>query len=187
VNNFPAPIIDIVYFFKSPLDISYHWRIPPRFLFTMKKQNTLGRRAATLSTLCLLTGCASIVSTNRYSVPVHGSPEGATVTVTDRRGNEVMRSTTPTVLPLSSENGFFVPATYRLNITKSGYAPVSRQVDANLNGWYLGNFIFGGVLGLLIIDPATGAMWRLDENPINYHLVPEAPQPVPTSVAPVAP
>ncbi len=35
--------------------------------------------------------------------------------------------------------------------------------DTKLDGWYFGNLIFGGLLGILIIDPATGAMWRLDE------------------------
>ena len=39
--------------------------------------------------------------------------------------------------------------------------------DAYLNGWYIGNVVFGGLIGLLIVDPETGAMWRLDENPIG--------------------
>jgi hypothetical protein len=30
-----------------------------------------------------------------------------------------------------------------------------------LNGWYLGHILFGGVLGILIVDPLTVAMWRL--------------------------
>lgn len=30
-----------------------------------------------------------------------------------------------------------------------------------MNGWYIGNLLFGGIIGLLIVDPATGAMWTL--------------------------
>ena len=37
-------------------------------------------------------------------------------------------------------------------------------MKATLDGWYIGNIIFGGLLGILIIDPATGAMWRLDDS-----------------------
>jgi hypothetical protein len=36
-------------------------------------------------------------------------------------------------------------------------------ITGELNiGWYLvGNFFFGGLIGWLIIDPLTGAMWTL--------------------------
>ena len=49
---------------------------------------------------------------------------------------------------------------------KTGYPRQGGTVDTELSGWYLGNFLFGEVIGLLIIDPATGAMWRLPE---SYH------------------
>jgi hypothetical protein len=29
---------------------------------------------------------------------------------------------------------------------------------------------FGGIVGLLVIDPATGAMWTLDTNEVNVSL-----------------
>ncbi|MDD5412721.1 MAG: hypothetical protein PHF31_15155 [Methylobacter sp.] len=32
-----------------------------------------------------------------------------------------------------------------------------------MNGWYFGNLVFGGFVGILIIDPATSAMFRLPE------------------------
>lgn len=37
-------------------------------------------------------------------------------------------------------------------------------LSANLNGWYFGNILFGGPLGILIVDPASGAMWKLPES-----------------------
>lgn len=39
-----------------------------------------------------------------------------------------------------------------------------------MNGWYVGNILFGGVLGLLIIDPATGAMYSLSTKETNVAL-----------------
>ena len=32
--------------------------------------------------------------------------------------------------------------------------------------------IFGGLIGMLIVDPATGAMWKIEESYINESLVP---------------
>lgn len=31
-----------------------------------------------------------------------------------------------------------------------------------VDGWYFGNLLLGGFLGMLIIDPATGAMWKIE-------------------------
>lgn len=32
-----------------------------------------------------------------------------------------------------------------------------------MDGWYVGNIIFGGLIGLLLVDPITGAMWKLPD------------------------
>jgi hypothetical protein len=32
-----------------------------------------------------------------------------------------------------------------------------------MDGWYIGNILFGGLIGILIVDPLTGAMWKLDD------------------------
>lgn len=41
---------------------------------------------------------------------------------------------------------------------------------SRLNGWYFGNILIGRVIGMLIIDPATDAMWKLETLPINVTL-----------------
>ena len=33
-----------------------------------------------------------------------------------------------------------------------------------MDGWYIGHILFGGLIGFLIIDPATGSMWKLNES-----------------------
>ena len=44
--------------------------------------------------------------------------------------------------------------------------PTEKVLETRMNGWYLGNIIFGGLIGALIVDPATGAMWTFKENDI---------------------
>lgn len=39
-----------------------------------------------------------------------------------------------------------------------------------LSGWYLGNVVFGGLIGLLIVDPLTGAMYNLTPDKIEQPL-----------------
>jgi hypothetical protein len=36
-----------------------------------------------------------------------------------------------------------------------------------VNGWYFGNIIFGGLIGLLAVDPATGAMYTLKPDAVE--------------------
>lgn len=40
-----------------------------------------------------------------------------------------------------------------------------------MDGWYFGNILFGGLIGFLIVDPATGAMYTLKPDTLNVHLV----------------
>lgn len=48
--------------------------------------------------------------------------------------------------------------------------PQEHVLTPGINGWYLGNLLFGGLLGWVIIDPITGAMYKFDETPITYVL-----------------
>ena len=43
-------------------------------------------------------------------------------------------------------------------------------ISSGINGWYFGNFILGGVIGLLIVDPITGAMWTINPERIDVKL-----------------
>ena len=46
-------------------------------------------------------------------------------------------------------------------MNKEGYTTKIYAITSSLDGWYFGNIIFGGVLGMLIVDPMTGAMYNL--------------------------
>lgn len=110
-------------------------------------------------------GCASIVSRSVYNIPIHSNAP-ASVEI-HNRGEYVTTVNAPTTLSLSSKSTFFVPARYTFTFKRDGYDDVVKTRSAYLNGWYIGNVIFGGLIGVLIVDPATGAMWRLDENPVG--------------------
>ena len=113
--------------------------------------------------LIVLTGCASIVSKSNWPVNFKSNPPGAEVVITDNMGNEVERGRTPTTITLKSSDGFFSGATYYAEFKLKDYEIAKKGIHADLNGWYFGNiFLPGGLLlGMVIIDPATGAMYRL--------------------------
>jgi hypothetical protein len=43
-------------------------------------------------------------------------------------------------------------------------------LDSTLSGWYFGNILIGGLIGLLIVDPLTGAMYDLEPENIEQSL-----------------
>jgi hypothetical protein len=113
--------------------------------------------------LVLLSGCASIVSKSSRPVTITSSPIGAKVTISKSSGVPIQVGETPMTVTLETSNGFFTKAKYTVEATKPGYQTSSAVISADLNGWYFGNIVFGGLIGLLIVDPATGAMWKLDD------------------------
>jgi hypothetical protein len=113
------------------------------------------------------TGCASIVSKSVWPFSVDTNPDGAKVIVRNKRGNEVYVGRTPAVMRLHSGAGFFSKESYTVELSMAGYETKKINVECRINGWYFGNVVFGGLLGFLIVDPATGAMYRLDREGIS--------------------
>lgn len=118
------------------------------------------------------TSCASIFTKNTYPVTILTRPDGASVAITDKKGDEVFVGSTPAVVPLKSSSGFFSRAEYIVKINLPGYHEYVTTIGAGIEGWYFGNILFGGLIGMLIVDPATGAMWSLDRERINITLEP---------------
>lgn len=118
-----------------------------------------------LAAVCLLmhTGCASILSESRYPVAINSSPDGAVVTVRDQNGAIVNRATTPALMMLPVGAGYFKKASYSFDFEKEGYDASTTIVSAQVDPWWIGNLVFGGLPGFLIVDPLTGSMWRMDQ------------------------
>jgi hypothetical protein len=58
-----------------------------------------------------------------------------------------------------------------VRVSKDGYESVDIAVAGTVNGWYIGNILFGGLIGMLIVDPLTGAMYTLEPNEVTSELV----------------
>lgn len=120
--------------------------------------------ATAITASLLVSGCASIVSDSSYPVSLQSTPVGATFSVTNKSGVVIHNGRTPATVTLKSGAGFFSGATYKIELKKDGHEPKIITVDSQLDGWYIGNILLGGIIGMLIVDPATGAMWKLPDS-----------------------
>ena len=123
-----------------------------------------------LAVTLILSSCASIVSKSSYPLSINSTPNNATISIKDKSGLEVYRGTTPAVVKLTAGSGFFSRAEYQVRFSSPGYEEKVVPVIFELDGWYFGNILLGGVIGMLIVDPATGAMWKIDSEHINETL-----------------
>lgn len=128
-----------------------------------------------LAAFCILgSGCASIVDGGAKTVRINSNPIGAKLSIYDKQGKAVTVQTTPASISLKRNSGFFSGEKYKLIFEAPGYYPSEAYIQSTVNGWYFGNIVFGGVIGLLIVDPATGAMWTLSPREVNQNLVSSA-------------
>lgn len=123
-----------------------------------------------LAAIFLLSSCASIVSKSSYPLSINSTPSNATVSITDKKGQEIFLGNTPAVVKLKAGSGFFSKAEYQVRFSSPGYDDRVVPVIFALDGWYFGNILLGGIIGMLIVDPATGAMWKLDTEHLNETL-----------------
>lgn len=108
-----------------------------------------------------LPGCSTIMEGGNQPVTFRSVPEAATVTVTNRAGEKVHAGSTPATVTLKRGAGYFKAESYTVRFEKEGYQTREVVITGSVNGWYIANLLFGGVIGMLIVDPATGAMYSL--------------------------
>ncbi len=106
----------------------------------------------------IITSCATIVSGSRQIVKISSEPASAEVFI-----NEVQVGITPLEQNLKRN------MEYNVVIKLSGYKPYETAITQAFNGWYLGNIVFGGIIGL-IVDAGTGAMYRLTPEELSAKL-----------------
>jgi hypothetical protein len=122
----------------------------------------------------LFTGCSSIVDGRAQHVKIDSTPTGATFSIFDKEGKTVTNNTTPANLILNRRHGYFNGEDYKMIFEAPGYYPYEVHVKSTVDGWYFGNLLFGGLIGLIIVDPATGAMYTLKPDTLDVHLVSNA-------------
>ena len=126
---------------------------------------------AAIAAISMLGGCATIVGDKEQAVTINSSPSNAKLLITDERSTEVHAGTTPATVTLKKSAGYFSGKTYTVEISKDGYESRSMKINSSVNGWYIGgNIIFGGLIGWLIVDPLTGAMYNLTPDTLNATL-----------------
>lgn len=122
-----------------------------------------------------LTGCASIFNGPTQAVTINSVPEGANVSVTNAAGEKIHNGATPVTLTLKRGAGYFKSESYTIAYSKPGFSPKEMTITGSMSGWYIGNILFGGLIGMLAVDPVTGAMYVLPES-VSQSLDAEAPK-----------
>ena len=127
------------------------------------------RSLGVLVVVVVLSGCASIVKGGDQTIAFTSDPSGARVVVTDLRQNrDVQSGTTPFEVKLARGAGWFKSAKYKVTFERPGYQNEEVLLQGRPSGWYLaGNLFFSDLLGWLVVDPLTGAMWVLEPQDLN--------------------
>jgi len=137
---------------------------------------------ATCSFVVMFSSCASIIKGGDQVMNIKTDPSQAQCIISNlRSGQEVAHVTTPSATILKKGDGYFSKGTYKVSCEKEGYEKKDVSLEGSASGWYiLGNLVFGGLIGWLIVDPITGAMWYLEPENVDLTLSKkgEAPQPV---------
>lgn len=120
--------------------------------------------------LILISGCASIVSKSDYPLTINSNIPESSVSITDRYGVQRYSGQAPATTILPASEGYFTRARYEIKVSKPGYGSSTSSLVSSIDPWYWGNIIFGGLIGLLIVDPLTGAMFELDPQVVNASL-----------------
>lgn len=139
---------------------------------------TIAALAVSIFAIQSLSGCATIVHGGPRSIPVSSTPPGASVTIYNQDGKEVSRHTTPFVAKLTTKNRYFKSQSYRMVFELPGHKSQEVQLQPKVSGWYFSNLLFGGLIGMLIVDPLTGAMYNLTPNKIEQSLSAETAEQV---------
>ena len=70
-----------------------------------------------------------------------------------------------------SDGSYLGGKTYNVLFEKDGFESRTVAITSAPNGWYIaGNLLFGGLIGWLIVDPLTGAMYNLSPDQLNAEL-----------------
>ena len=122
---------------------------------------------AAASCALLLSSCATIFNRSTQPVKVASQPSGLTYKVTNGNNEVVASGVTPGEVRLDTSPGYFRAASYTFTFAQGGKTLGTRTLNANVSGWYVGNVLIGGLVGLVIIDPLTGSMYSLP-NDVNF-------------------
>ena len=109
--------------------------------------------------IAIMSSCASIVHGPTQTVDFKSQPTGAVIKID---GKEY--GTAPQSVELKRRGRLKGENTekleYNVEVVMDGYYPYEMKIKRSMDGWFLGNLLFGGLLGI-IIDAANGSMYQL--------------------------
>lgn len=111
-----------------------------------------------LTSVLLLTSCATIVNGPTQQVGFTSVPSCATVLV---NGHVIGR--TPVSCSLKRNE------THWVRIELEGFQPYEVCLSQRISGWVFGNILIGGPIGF-VIDAVTGSIYKLTPDQVNAHM-----------------
>lgn len=119
-------------------------------------------------TMCFsvfLSGCASVMCGSEKTINIKSHPPESDFTITNAQGNIIVEDVTPTNVTLKRGSGWFKAGDYKVTFKKEGCKQMTVPIHQGLEaGWYIGgNILIGGLIGWLIVDPLTGAMYSIED------------------------
>lgn len=110
-----------------------------------------------------LSSCATIINQTKQSVAISSQPTNAEVTIDQQPAGH-----TPLVTRLKRKQNHIV------TITLEGYQPHETTITHGLSGWFFGNILFGGLIGVAI-DAWSGGMYKLTPDQVQAVLAQTSP------------
>lgn len=119
----------------------------------------------------VLPSCATIVSDAQTLLHIDSNASQARVRILDRERRPVFEGTTPCRVEVENGAGYWRGAQYVVEVEKEGFHSRRIEVDTEVHPAYFGNALLpGGLIGSLLIDPLSGAMFALTQDHLNVHL-----------------
>ncbi len=103
---------------------------------------------------CIFTRCGTIIHGSRQNIIIVSEPNKANISI-----NGMNVGITPYSARLKRNER------HTIKVHLDGYNTYEVTLQRNLDGWVFGNILFGGIIGL-VVDVATGSMYRLSPNDI---------------------
>ncbi len=128
----------------------------------------------------MLNSCCCFINGQKQDVNVQTNVPDAQVFI-----DGMIYGTAPGIIALERDES------YNLEVRKEGYHPHRQKIDSHFSGWFAGNFLIGGLVGM-IIDLSTGSCWSFSDIDVTltpsgkYNATPApaaTPEPAPETYA----
>jgi hypothetical protein len=126
--------------------------------------NNCNKLLAVIIVASMMSGCASIIHGPTQGVDFGSQPAGAMIIIDGKEYGQ-----TPKTIELRRKgrlkDELKPKKQYAVKIMMDGYMPYEIKVKREVDGWFFGNLLLGGVIGI-IIDASNGAMYKLSPDQI---------------------